>query len=1023
MGPFGAVTIAAPASTLARHAVADVVAGTGTLAAVKAALDASPAAGAAVLGGSPDRYARLGMAAGDHPTTLAEAQALDSVVSYHDTAVALTLKHPEVLRLDPDSAALVRDIAASAFSVDDFADAIQAIIESTPQDGTATTIPGDTEGLGSLGTFEPVVGADGKPVTLPQDLLPAPNATPLHVVSLTPDLNEAWAEAAIECIGLAKQSQDLEGFVWQPYETDPLAVEAPRPPGLRSQEGPVFDPGLSGDGVNGTHYGVRVTSTGVEAEAKTIKLKVSNDFLRHITLIAQFYKDDGTAIPLEDGTYGGGSPFNGPRPETPTVGPLDLLGSATTFMGATLPGLNATNTELVFPAEAVRARMFMASLPFRLDPGRGMDLIVGADGKPLYPDQTAPPDSISGAFFTFLLDLLLPSLLMAHGVVEFKEAREIREDIFNPYIEEQGGRLDVRKAWDEIMGEVSKKGDNPVRAIGAALVLATGTAELFNGVDLGSAVGNFLKEIVLEAVGLLMDIKLLRPLAEWLITTFFAEELIRCIPFIGEVLAALGVIENAVKLSTSLVELGVAPAMQTVEIVPTYTATVTLKPDPKDATLPQTATRFQVLYRIAGRPPSKVIEGEIDGASSLASFEVVVAKIPIGSTIAWEASLLNADGVLVGKASSPPIPNALDEAVGDIDLEIEESLVPIGPGTTFERGWSLDGTGGTLRKGKPTSVAGGVPDLDATRSDPGRISTLGSISVATRQGLVAETWQVQDTWHLRALDITTDPVKAYAFGRTFTERPIVVLDSLASDEADASNFLLDPVEGGGFLVRPIRVGASGLETDEARAHGRFTLPLDSACLNPHGFVVGLHTESARLEIVSVAEGLQPDAIVPLGLPSAGAGSRTGLMERPVLVTCRVDGTIVVLSDKPTLYAFSVDGKPIPTFAKRTKTFADLPSDSSQRAYLALATDGGDCTYVLSYSGSGKAEELRLDVYDADGGRILQQAGVNAGRFVVDYWRVGYSLNFLPVAGAGGKPFVDPAVKAVEPQISNWLPRG
>lgn len=1008
-----------------RRAVADVTAGRGSLADVKAALDASEAPNTKVLGGSPERYALLGMAPADHPTTPEATQALDAVVSYHDTAVALTMKHPEVLRLDPESAALVRDLAATAPAVTDFGNTILSILRSTPRTGTTTTIAGDTDNLGSLGTFEPVLDPAGKPVTLPQDLLPAPNTTPIHVLSLKPALNRSWAAASVECIDLAKRSDNLKGFVWLPYESDPLEVQKPAPaPTLQGQEGALVDPGLTGDGVTGTHYGMRISVTGVETEANTIKLKVANDFLRHIMLMAQFYKDDGTAIPLTEGTYGGGSPFNSPRPESPTMGPLDLVGSATTFMGATIPGMNSTNTELIFPADAVSARVFMASLPFRLDPGKDMDKIVGTDGKPLYPDLTAPPDAIAGAFFTFLLDLMLPSILMVHGITEFKEAAEIRNDIFYPYVEGATGRQDLRKGWDEIMGVVQKKGDNPVRAIGAAVVLATGTVELLNGADLGSAIGNFLKEIVLEAVGLMLDVKLLKPLAEWLITTFFAEELIRCIPFVGEVLAALGVIENAAKLTSSLVELGISPAMQTATVIPTYTATLTVKPDPKDGVLPQTATSFQVLYRIAGKKPSAVTEGPLDGSSSLPSLSVSIGKVPLGGTISWEVSLLNKDGFLVGKASSEELPNSsLAELAGEVELEIEESLVPIGSSTTFERGWTLDATDGSLRKAKKADVPGGIGDLDPSASSETKIGTLGSVSVATRQGVVAETWQASAAWHVRALDIRSDPVRSLPLAKAFTLRPLVVLDALSSDPANASNFLLDPLDSGGALVRPLGIGAAGLEIDDTKAHGRFTMEVDSACFNPHGFVVGLNSESARLEIVSVADPTRPNAVAPLAQAGAGGGSRPGLMERPVLVTCRVDGTVIVLTDKPTLHAFDVAGQPIPTFAGRTTTFVDLSAAGGSRAYVGLATDGGDCTYVLSYAGAGAAADFRLDVYDRDGKVILQQDGVNAGRFVVDYWRVGYSLNFLPVAGPNGMPFRDPGLGAIEPQISNWLPQG
>ncbi len=161
-----------------------------------------------------------------------------------------------------------------------------------------------------------------------------------------------------------------------------------------------------------------------------------------------------------------------------------------------------------------------------------------------------------------------------------------------------------------------------------------------------------------------------------------------------------------------------------------------------------------------------------------------------------------------------------------------------------------------------------------------------------------------------------------------------------------------------------------------------------------------------------------ETVAPKAAHYAGKGEREGLLTAPTLVTCLPGGAIVVLDNgaDAQLRAFGIDGNPAPLFGG--KSAAPLQG-GDQRAFVGLACDGGSYLYVLSYADELDPESYVLDVYDITGTHLVAQSGVNSGRLAVDFWQTLYTQNYVPIFDEDAKPFVDPAVKVVQPSITEW----
>ena len=149
----------------------------------------------------------------------------------------------------------------------------------------------------------------------------------------------------------------------------------------------------------------------------------------------------------------------------------------------------------------------------------------------------------------------------------------------------------------------------------------------------------------------------------------------------------------------------------------------------------------------------------------------------------------------------------------------------------------------------------------------------------------------------------------------------------------------------------------------------------------------------------------------MALSFGGPGGRTGLLGAPVAVAVTPEGLLLVLEQgNARVQAFDVNGNPVALF-KGQPVFA-LRS-APQPAYNDLAVSASGLIYVLgSQNGGATVNDFFLDIYDADGPRLLETFGVNAARIAIGADQTLYSLDFDALTGAGGR---------TEPVLSVWRP--
>ena len=148
-----------------------------------------------------------------------------------------------------------------------------------------------------------------------------------------------------------------------------------------------------------------------------------------------------------------------------------------------------------------------------------------------------------------------------------------------------------------------------------------------------------------------------------------------------------------------------------------------------------------------------------------------------------------------------------------------------------------------------------------------------------------------------------------------------------------------------------------------------------------------------------------DAAAPQAAILAGQGTRDGLLQSPVALSCSLDRIVVLQTTdavpQGALAAFDVKGNPVPCFAGNASSVA-LRSEGSARVQVVdVSVEAKNYIYVLKYlaprSGAVPATAYRLDLYNPDGSFLTQVAGLAAARLHVDLWRNLFTLNYEIVA--------------------------
>lgn len=237
---------------------------------------------------------------------------------------------------------------------------------------------------------------------------------------------------------------------------------------------------------------------------------------------------------------------------------------------------------------------------------------------------------------------------------------------------------------------------------------------------------------------------------------------------------------------------------------------------------------------------------------------------------------------------------------------------------------------------------------------------------------------------------------------------------------NGSNFYLDSCADGIHLRSVVLDNTTQFDMSGAHSWGKFTqTALDAAIVHPAGYAVAVNWKNSKMEILSIPSSPSSDDLAPTANPVSGEGVREGLMQGPTALAVTPTGEILVLETKNArVQAFDTRGNATRIFAdpsiprSKVSTMA-LKAQSSTVTYLDMGTESKGYVFVLYYLGAGTdPSNYHLDIYDPEGNYLSTTNGLNAAKMVVGMWRDVYALNYQVLLGPGNR---------TEPSVSHWIP--
>jgi hypothetical protein len=523
-----------------------------------------------------------------------------------------------------------------------------------------------------------------------------------------------------------------------------------------------------------------------------------------------------------------------------------------------------------------------------------------------------------------------------------------------------------------------------------------------------------------------------------------AAELEDAIPIAGQIVEAVTTIGALADIAETTGELIASPPAYESTLVITQDVTVTIDNDPKDDTLPKSATLcvVKLLSDAGGAPRVAAVVPDV----SKASLSVMFPALPRGGRISITAGFYSgtADAPmarLVGQASSGLVPNTS----GVHTLVLTEIPVPIEASTVYvhKRKTTIDASGALAWAALPAPSASADPlSVNPPKSlcDERALCDFRGVTVrqgtGSQQGYVGWAYQGQgsscaggDGKVDRLSNIGTAGGGGYATvkcglqsGASGAKLVYSLLGRPAQAASALVDFYLDPATR---LVRGVNLDAQPPTFDDpsvpGTAWGKLNFDSTALVLHPTGTLVSINEGNHHFESVRLPDAPLEDAEAGVKLVAkvyGGEGARPGLLSSPRAAAVSPDGVIVVLeAGNNRLQAFDVAGNAVRFFKKQPRPWflALDATKSGDTVYLDVAIEHTGYVYVLSYDQGSSPFAYRLDVYAPDQrgtAPITTTPNVYAARVTVDFWRNVYTLNYDELARPG---------YAVEPSVSLWAP--
>lgn len=525
----------------------------------------------------------------------------------------------------------------------------------------------------------------------------------------------------------------------------------------------------------------------------------------------------------------------------------------------------------------------------------------------------------------------------------------------------------------------------------------------------------------------------------------------RAVPFFNVFTTVVNGAVTAAQLSQTIIEVAQSPWVFNARATRTIDLAIKLHPG-EFHRFPDQAVKYgvRVVYDRGATLPYQ--EFALHGAPPWSdAITVRFSDVPAGGRIKVYAFFYAANGWQAGQGETPWL-----EAKGtsgstlEVELDVATNEVPLTRSSVYEHKSVLAYDAKQGRYWKPSATA---PTATAVTSPPQRdkvIKRLMSITTAQRPAMMAYCWQATGLklppddpsnppseaalYTLQNLSTLKRPDEAYAAPKVGFGAPAgVFYDVTSPQDGSGRNFFVDASRGefdaernptGGMHLRRLELRFESKQPPDFsvrndKSWGRFPMALDRYLLHPQGKVIGITYRFNKLYILNLPSGPVADAAAPLATLASGEGWREGLINGPRAIATGIDGRVLVLEGtNHRIQAFDIEGKPVPYFTdtanpKGPKRSTMALRDPGESVYRDLAVEAKGYIYVLRNRGdASRPENYGVDIYEPDGAFLVSTPGVTADKITVDLLRNMFSLNFDSFIGPQGR---------VEPSVSLWIP--
>jgi hypothetical protein len=782
-----------------------------------------------------------------------------------------------------------------------------------------------------------------------------------------------WSAATMEYLRLplgdaleqTKNAAELENQCWTVL------------PGVTQVAMPVVPPGALRDGPDPTYttkavtpqYGVSYT-LGFDAGTGTATVSLSNTCLRWLQISVDQY---------------------GPGNET--VGStqyLGMLSTPDTIMAAPLP---------TAPTD----------FPFTFDPGASRAIVSfgGLGQAPMSWDYDG-----YGISCTAIFCYAIPTAFIALGVAV-----------------DQGG-----EAWSDLTKKVVPMIISTLEA-GAEGPLASLVG---GGVGLTSVL---LAMANLAGALLLSVIASSEALADYITVAAGEGAAEKAEPFLGWAALAIGAGADIASIIETTVAVANSPGTMAIEIDRIMDVAISVGPDAgHQGQWPETATHYTISVTYDDGPVY-TYNGTMNTTTQQGPIDHTFTGLPAGGTITVLGAFYSATGWLAGRGTSGSVHASPDES-GMLTVpafNIKENTVPLSATTTYYFKEKLGYSDGNRVWVSPPAISAPtatVTDLDGSNVG-NNLGQLGQLTLYEAKSAIGYSWQASgqgaplvntgsrpytgQEFTFQAVSDGSVPQSGLKFsGDGYISKVCLAFPPPTLANPLADGFLLEPATGSSdMMLRALSLTpGQPMIGSPGQSFGRFASAQDDLDIHPSGYAVALNKATCKLQVVRLT-GLSADASAPAATIYSGRGTRQGLLEYPVAVSCSLDKVLVLQTTdsdpQGCICAFDIKGNPVSCFAGGEWQTPLHPEGTATVNLVDVSVEAKGYMYVLKYltpaAGAVLPSDYRLDIYNPDGSFLVQVPGLAAAALHVDIWRNLFTLNYEILPGTG----------RTEPSVSLWIP--